>query len=55
MEFQWSEDKIDRLIDLYESRPFLYDKTHQLYCNRDARLAAESEIGAELSTNGRPI
>ena len=52
IKFDWTDKLVDKLVDLYEERPCMYDKTHALYANRDCRIEAEREIASAFSTSG---
>ena len=46
--FRWEDEDIERLIDLYEARPCLWDIADPTYSKRDVREKALSEIKEEL-------
>lgn len=46
--FIWDEDDVEKLIDLYEARPCLWDIADPTYSKRDVREKALSEIKDEL-------
>ena len=46
--FNWDEDDIEKLIDLYEARPCLWDIADPTYSKRDIKEKALSEIKDEL-------
>ena len=48
--FHWEDEDIERLIDLYEARPFLWDIADPTYSKRDVIEKALSEIKEELGT-----
>ena len=50
--YSWSTEKINRLIDLFEERPSLYDIKSKNYFNRDARSKALAEIAETLDIPG---
>ena len=45
---KWSNEKIFRLIELYEERPCLWDVFSQHYHNRETTSKAKSEIEVRL-------
>ena len=42
----------DKLVELWQSRPCLYDCSSKSYSNRNSRAIALNEIAAELGTTG---
>ena len=46
--FHWEDEDIERLIDLYEARPCLWDITDPSCSKRDVRQKALFEIKEEL-------
>ena len=46
--FRWEDEDIERLIDLYEARPCLWDIADPTYSKRDVREKALSKIREEL-------
>lgn len=49
----WSEEKMDKLIELYEENVHLYDKTTKGYSKRDKKEATFAAIAAKLETTGK--
>lgn len=45
---KWSNEKIFRLIELYEERPCLWDVFSQQYHNRETTSKAKSELEVSL-------
>lgn len=50
--FVWTIELTDRLIELYEQRPCLYNTTIKDYFNRDIRSKALAEIVTDLGSTG---
>ena len=48
---RWSDDEIENLIDLYESKPCLWDIFCKEYSKRDMKEKAMNEICEELSVS----
>ena len=46
--FNWDEDDVEKLIDLYEARPCLWDIADPTYSKRDIKEKALSEIKDEI-------
>ena len=46
--FRWDDEDVDKLIDLYEARPCLWDIADRSYSKRDIKEKALSEIKEEL-------
>lgn len=46
----WTDDKVFRLISLYESHPCLYNATNRDYHNRLAKRSALQKIAADMET-----
>ena len=51
--FIWTNEKLDFLVDLYEAKPCLYDRSLKSYSDRDLRFRAEQEIAERLSASGK--
>ena len=51
MAFKWTDVLVEKLIDLYEEREYLYDTTSILYYNKDARDAGITEISCWYNRN----
>ena len=43
--FRWDDEDVDKLIDLYEARPCLWDIADRSYSKRDIKEKALSERG----------
>ena len=52
--FRWTDQRIDKLITLFEDRPCLHNVKSKNYFNRDLRRKALAEIGTALGTSGKP-
>lgn len=50
---KWSEAKEEKLIELYQERPFLYTLTENNYHNRMKKRAAITFIASQLSMEGK--
>jgi hypothetical protein len=48
----WSVESEEKLVDLWEERPCLYDISCKEYSNRDIKRKALDDIGAALSMPG---
>ena len=46
--FNWDEDDVEKLIDLYEARPCLWDIADPTYSKKDIKEKALSEIKDEM-------
>ena len=55
MAVTWTTEMIDRLIDLYEERPCLYNTKMKEYHDRDLRKKALEEIATALDVSGEFI
>ena len=53
---RWDDEMVDKLIDLYEPRPFLWDNADPTYSKRNVKENALSEtkeqLGMEISLVG---
>lgn len=49
----WTVDLVERLIDLYESYPCLYNVKDKEYHDRDKRSKALAEIAGVLEVTGK--
>jgi len=49
----WTDDKVFRLIPLYENHPCLYNATDRHYYNRLAKPGAMQQIAADMETTGQ--
>ena len=45
---KWTYDEIDRLLELYEERPIIWDIYNKGYHKREKRAVAFSELSGEL-------
>ena len=46
--FKWKDELVEKLIDLYEERPRLWDISDRSYSKRDVKEKALSEIKEEM-------
>jgi len=46
--FKWNDELVEKLIDLYEERPCLWDISDRSYSKRDVKEKALSEIKEEM-------
>jgi hypothetical protein len=51
----WPDETTGRIIELWRTRPQLYDVRHKWYLNRDRKQQALSEIAAEVKITGKFI
>jgi Alcohol dehydrogenase transcription factor Myb/SANT-like len=51
----WTDDKVSKLIELYEQEPCLYQTTCSDYHNRHTKKAAIARIAGQLNVAGRRI
>ena len=49
----WAEEKVVKLINLYELNPCLYDNKLKDYRNKDRKRACEKQIAEELKRSGK--
>ena len=49
----WTNEKIAELIDVFETKPCLYNTKHIEYHNRDLRRKALSEISEMMGFSGK--
>jgi hypothetical protein len=52
-ESSWPDAKTAHLIDLWKSKPWLYETTHKWYSTREKKLGAMTLIAKELKMTGR--
>jgi len=52
---EWTDDKINQLINLYEQHPCLYDVSDRTYHNRVAKKFSMAKIAEQLSTSGNEM
>ena len=50
--YNWTDEKLELCIDLYQVRPYLYNTKHSEYFNRDKRNKALSDMAKEIGTTG---
>ena len=50
----WTAELIDRLIELYQERPCLYNTKMKEYHDRDMRKKALEEIATAIEVPGKP-
>ena len=55
MAYTWTTEKAVELIELYESKPLLYNTKEKKYRDRDMRSKALEEIANALNIPGRPF
>ena len=55
MAYTWTAKKAVELIELYESKPLLYNTKEKKYRDRDMRSKALEEIANALNIPGRPF
>lgn len=48
----WTSEKTDLFIELWESKPCLYDTTKETYHDRNVKKRAREEIAQALGTEG---
>lgn len=48
----WTEEREDKLVEMWEQRPSLYNCASKSYSDRNARSKALEEIAEEVGTSG---
>ena len=54
-EFVWSEEKEDKMIELWRDHVALYDVTHASYHNRVIKRQSLEQISSAVGCDGRVI
>ena len=52
MAFKWTNDKIEKLLDMYEEREHLYNTKHEKYYDRVWKEHGYNEIATALEVTG---
>ena len=48
----WTQEREERLIELWEEKPQLYNISSQAFSNRDSKINAVKYIAEKLGTSG---
>ena len=51
----WNSEKIDQFIELWETKPCLYDTTREDYHDRNIKKKAREEIATALGISCEPV